>query len=402
MDGNGWDLRQGLRGMTFRWLTRMMLGLVLGLLLTLVSCGGRSSDLGAGVGAGANVSSPKGLDAERGTAPVFADAAVADPALMSQAQREVGSSTMTAPRVDSDRLLESLQRLQALQAARFTAAQLAATRDFLTGSLLSLGWQVESHGFSTGTNLIATWPDGASDERRESGKKLLIGAHYDTVAGSPGADDNGTGVAALLEIARLYGATESAQDLMLVFFDQEEQGLAGSLALATPLRVAGLRGAVILEMLGATCDEAGCQQYPPGIDPQVLRDSSGQPLGGDGGDRGDFIAVIGDAEHPELLEAFDRSGESQPVGEEGSDMASSLPPLLTLPIPFKGLLTPDVMRSDHAPFWLQGLGAVMVTDTANLRNPHYHRASDRLDTLNPEFFQGVVQRVVNAIAELTN
>lgn len=401
MNGKESDLIRGLCEVPFRWFMRVALGFVLGLLLALASCGSRSS----GFGPGFNASQPSEQEIERTAPSAPADRVATDSVLMPKAVEADALRLSLAPRVEGDRLFQALQNLQELQEERFTASQLATTRDFLTRSLLSLGWQVESHTFPTGTNLMATWPDGSSDARQGRAKKLLIGAHYDTVAGSPGADDNGTGVAALLEIAQLYGSTERAQELMLVFFDQEEQGLVGSLAFATPQRVAALRGAIILEMLGTTCDEPGCQQYPPGIEPQRLKDSSGQSLGGARGDRGDFIAVIGDTEHPKLLDAFAGSGEVQPwtEGAKGgsAEQTAPLPPLVTLPIPFKGILTPDVMRSDHAPFWLQGLGAVMVTDTANLRNPHYHRASDRLDTLNPDFFQGVVQQVVNAIAELT-
>lgn len=70
--------------------------------------------------------------------------------------------------------------------------------------------------------------------------------------------------------------------------------------------------------------------------------------------------------------------------------------LLKLPIPLKGLLTPDVLRSDRAPFWYQGVGAVLVTDTANLRTPHYHQPSDVPATINREFFTGAAQIVLNA------
>jgi len=66
------------------------------------------------------------------------------------------------------------------------------------------------------------------------------------------------------------------------------------------------------------------------------------------------------------------------------------------------VLTPDVLRSDHAPFWAQNIGAVMVTDTSYLRNPHYHRATDTADTINPTFFSGSVQQVVQALTRLLN
>jgi hypothetical protein len=77
-----------------------------------------------------------------------------------------------------------------------------------------------------------------------------------------------------------------------------------------------------------------------------------------------------------------------------------LPAVVALPVPLKGLLTPDVLRSDHAPFWYKGIGAVLVTDTADLRSPHYHQSSDTLATIDRPFFAGSAQIVVNAVAKL--
>jgi Zn-dependent M28 family amino/carboxypeptidase len=77
-----------------------------------------------------------------------------------------------------------------------------------------------------------------------------------------------------------------------------------------------------------------------------------------------------------------------------------LPKVLTLPIPFKGLFTPDTLRSDHAAFWYQGVGAVLVSDTANLRTPHYHQPSDKPNTIVRSFFTGSAQIIVNAVTNL--
>jgi len=123
------------------------------------------------------------------------------------------------------------------------------------------------------------------------------------------------------------------------------------------------------------CYKVGCQQYPAGL--PVTPPS----------DKGDFLAAIADAEHLPLLNAFQKTREN-------------LPPVLTLPIPLKGLLTPDTLRSDHAPFWYQGIGAVLVTDTANLRSPHYHQASDTPKKIERSFFTGSAQIVVNATTVL--
>ncbi len=284
----------------------------------------------------------------------------------------------SAPRVEGDRLWADLEPFSQ---ERFGAGARSQARAFIKRSLEDWGWQVDEAAFEGGINVVATWPPSAQSVQ----KTWLVGAHYDTVPQSPGTNDNGTGVAAVLEIGRLYGTAERGagergaaegaglNSLMLVLFDREEQGLLGSFAFATPERLARLQGAVILDMLGATCDTPGCQQYP-----ELLKDQAPS-------DRGDFIAIVGDAEHPALLKAFEQAADPQS------------PPVYTLPVPFKGLLTPDVLRSDHAPFWLGGLGAVLVSDTGNLRNPHYHQPTDTLEQVNREFFVGVTQQVVNGL-----
>ncbi len=307
---------------------------------------------------------------------------------------EPAENMQEPPLVDGDRLWSNTADLVG---QRYWAKERAAIREKLTASLVALGWEVQEQVFEQGRNLVATYPPSASASF--DGGQIIVGAHYDTVQGSPGADDNATGVAVLLELAALYSEqqrqdSEAAvmqastfapqKNLTLVFFDQEEQGLLGSLAFtAEPGNLAAVQGVVVLDMLGASCEEPGCQQYPEFLDRLV----EGQHLS----DRGDFIAVVGEAERPGLLGAF---------GMAGGDGNAALPPVLRVPVPFKGLLTPDVLRSDHAPFWLNGIGAVLVTDTANLRNPHYHQPSDDLSQVNRAFFQGVAQQVVNGVWRL--
>ena len=104
-------------------------------------------------------------------------------------------------------------------------------------------------------------------------------------------------------------------------------------------------------------------------------------------DVGDFLAVVGDRNHPQLVEWFQNSPTPIPV--------------YTLTIPTLGPLTPDLLRSDHVPFWRKGIGSVMVTDTANFRNPHYHQTSDRPDTLDPTFFTAATQLILDAITRQT-
>lgn len=262
--------------------------------------------------------------------------------------------------------------LNALNFERYTVAELQKARGFITSTLTSAGWTVSEQPFDTGVNVVAerlgTDPNAGA---------LLVGAHYDSVRGSPGADDNATGVAVALEVARLLGDRKTLRPLQIVLFDQEEAGLVGSYAYTQrPENLKNLDGVVILEMLGYTCSTPGCQVKPAEFKVELPSD------------RGDFLAIAGDAEHLPLLEAFSQNHRE------------NLPPLVSVTIPFKGLLTPVILRSDHTPFWFEGIGAVMLSDTAHLRNPHYHRRTDTPDTLNPDFLTGNAQTIVNTVTAL--
>jgi len=277
------------------------------------------------------------------------------------------------PRAVPERLLADLE---ALSFKRYDEADRARARTYIQHRLEIAGWTMQLQPFENGVNLVAERP--GSDPSLSA---ILLGAHYDTVEVAPGADDNATAVATLLETARLL-KQPTPRKLQLVFFDLEERGLLGSKPFVEQLQPASLNAAVILDMLGYRCDQPGCQTYPPllPIKPPT--------------DHGDFLAVLGDQADASLLQYF------MPPARDNPFDSAKLPPVLTLAIPTLGGLAPDLVRSDHAPFWNQGIGAVLVTDTANFRNPHYHQASDTLETIDPEFFVGSAQIVINAVAQM--
>lgn len=276
---------------------------------------------------------------------------------------------IVAPLINSDRLMADVT---ALAFDRFSDADRERARRYIMGQLQAAGWQSQLQPFDGGINIYAE----RSGTDPQAGA-ILVGAHYDTVARSPGADDNATAVAAVLEIARVLGDRPTPHPLKLVLFDQEETGLVGSFAFADQKdQTDSLQAAIILEMIGYACQTAGCQKYPPvlPITPPT--------------DVGNFLAVIGDQGHLPLINAFPEA------------TTATLPPVMTLPVPLLGPFTPDLLRSDHAPFWQKGIGAVMVTDTANFRNPNYHQATDTVSTLDPDFFSGSTQIVVNVVTTL--
>lgn len=297
------------------------------------------------------------------------------------------------PQVSRQKLFAHIQNLNF---KRYSNTERSRTRTYIISELKKFGWKPQLQNFSEGVNIFA--------ERQGTDKTagaILVGAHYDTVAISPGADDNASGVAVALEIARLLGSRPTPRTLQLAFFDKEEAGLLGSQAFTAKVaNLQNLQGAIIMDMVGYACYTTGCQQYPANL--PITPPS----------DKGDFLAVVGDTEHLPLLKAFERSNSDTETRRNGdaeissTNLSASLrlnvaastlpPPVFILPVPLKGLLTPDTLRSDHAPFWLQGVGAVLVTDTANLRTPHYHQPSDTPFNIERSFFTAAAQVVVNA------
>jgi Zn-dependent M28 family amino/carboxypeptidase len=199
---------------------------------------------------------------------------------------------------------------------------------------------------------------------------VLAGAHYDTVPGSPGADDNASGVAALIELARLLRDVRTKQTIRLVAFVNEEPpffsfGNMGSQVYARAARARGddIRIMFSLEMLGSYSDERGSQTYPPLLQ-HFYPDS------------GNFIAFVSNLRSRSALRAAVRAFKAR------ADF-----PLERLASPS---FVPGVSWSDHLSFWREGYRAVMVTDTAFYRYPHYHRATDTPEKLGYEPMAQVV------------
>lgn len=211
---------------------------------------------------------------------------------------------------------------------------------------------------------------------------VVVGAHFDSVAISPGADDNASGVAALLELSRLLAPRQFAATVHFVGFNLEEiqewvppTYRVGSRAYVSELKQksTAVAGAFVLEMVGFTGPR---QAVLAGV--QIFKRVP---------KAGTFLAAIGDAGSQALLEAMERS-------------ARDVVPLVTLAVPLRGYLLPDTRRSDNARFWDAGFPALLLTDTAELRNPNYHRPTDTPETLDYRFLGKVVEAVAGAVADV--
>jgi Zn-dependent M28 family amino/carboxypeptidase len=212
---------------------------------------------------------------------------------------------------------------------------------------------------------------------RRSGPPVLVGAHYDAVPGTTGADDNASGVAVLLELARYFAQGPGPYPMRFVAFDLEEMGYAqcGSAQYARDLGKEPLRLMLSLEMLGYRDSTPGSQQYPlPGLDRLYPK-------------AGDYLALVGNFKAlPDLLRLSHFMGKQLPTW--------------WIPSGFKGELLPTTRRSDHAAFWDRGDRAIMVTDTADLRNPHYHSKQDQIKSLDLDFLTQGCLGLISAIANL--
>jgi len=157
-----------------------------------------------------------------------------------------------------------------------------------------------------------------------------------------------------------------------VAFCLEEQDRLGSQAFASRLKAERreLAGAIILECVGFARSEAGTQQTPPDIPIAVPT-------------QGDFLAIVGNEASLSLVLQLEQDAQRQPA----------LLKSLSLVVPGRGETMPHTRRSDHASFWDAGYPAVVLTDTANFRNPHYHRETDTVATLNLEFLSNVAATV---------
>jgi Zn-dependent M28 family amino/carboxypeptidase len=212
---------------------------------------------------------------------------------------------------------------------------------------------------------------------------VVIGAHYDSIPTSPGADDNASAVAALIELARWIGPRlrddpPTGARLQLAAYDLEEYGMVGSWLHAKEIKKKRipLRGMISLEMLGYIDHRPGSQKLPPVVKHLYP-------------DVGDFIGVCGNEASQDLLQVVTQAMRSVPGL-----------PVEHIAVPGNGELLPETRLSDHSSFWDHGYAALMVTDTSFYRNPHYHQPSDTAETLDYPFLAKVTAGVCEAASRL--
>lgn len=200
---------------------------------------------------------------------------------------------------------------------------------------------------------------------------VLLGAHYDSVPGCPGADDNASAIAVCLECARILRQHDIGST-MIAIFNREEDGLLGSQEFVEYLpsqSAFSVAEAHIFEMVGFCSHAAGSQALPPGLPVSVP-------------DVGDFLALLSNQRSNAIADS---------LLTEAATYLDQFPVLALKTYLGIEKRFPHLNRSDHAPFWEANIPAIMWTDTSEFRNPHYHRASDTPDTLDYEYMAQVTK-----------
>jgi len=299
-------------------------------------------------------------------------------------------SDLTSPeffgdKVSIDRIRSHIKALEGPRHPVTAPEALERAADYIAACLGCLGYDMSEHRFNDDgrefRNIIATLPGLLHPEQR-----VVVLAHYDTVADTPGADDNASGVALLLELAEILKPYQFERTIHLVGVNLEENrnegypesGTRGSRALAEHVRGLDweIEGVLVLESVAYASDTA-LQSFPAGLPVKVP-------------EKANFIAVVGNEKSVDLVRGFVDSIEKYRV-----DL-----PHVVMEVPGNGEAIPDSRRSDHAPFWDQGYKAVMITDTTNFRSQHYHGASDTLETLDLDFAVKVCRATAGLLLEL--
>ncbi len=259
--------------------------------------------------------------------------------------------------------------------------ELASAADWLADRIEATGLGLHREGYEVGEvaaqNLAVEVRGGALAQ-----ELIVVGAHYDSAPGSPGADDNASGVAALLALARHFSKAQPARTLRFVWFVNEEPPYfqtpqMGSMVYAKALAARGEQAVamVSVESIGVFSDAPGSQRYPGAL-------AAKHPT------VGNFIAVVGDERSAPLVDRF----------------AAAMKKSASLPVESDSLPAdlPGVGWSDHWAFWQIGVPAIMVTDTAPFRYAHYHKPTDTLEQLDFARMARVTHGMEVALEQLAN
>jgi hypothetical protein len=307
--------------------------------------------------------------------------------------RDVPAPTASCNQTSAEALSTCVERSAYLSDLEFIAdirvpgtTHWQAVQDLCFDRLAELGYAPELQVYETGVNVIGRKIGLVAPQ-----EEVVLAAHYDHIGDCLGADDNASGVAGVLEVARALSGGRFEKTLVVACWDQEEVGLVGSRVFATAAAEAGTRIAMNfnLEMIGYKDDASGSQTIPPGFD-LVFPEEYAKVKANDF--RADFVAFVADdlAHDPvaRLRAHAERIGLPNAWLELSADLKLS---------PLVG----DLQRSDHASFWALDFPAVMITDTSNFRYANYHcnGGQDSVDQLDHDFSTAILETTTAAVAD---
>ena len=219
---------------------------------------------------------------------------------------------------------------------------------------------------------------------------IVVGAHIDSEKASPGADDNASGIAGMLEIARILSLYKPEHSIDFVGFDGEEIGWLGSKLYVSEARNSGaikkIKAVLNFDMIGYYSDRPDSQEIPEGFEaayPEVVDRLNKNE------NRGDFIIIISRAEATFIADHYLKSASNY------------VPDLKAENLEHKGEMVGTLAASDHVPFWRVGVPAIHVSDGADSRNPHYHSSFDRIYDVDFEFLENVVSASLATVAAIS-
>jgi len=291
---------------------------------------------------------------------------IASPALATTPRPRVSQSLASVAEED---LRQWVKRLAVPRHFDLEREENKKTALWISAQFQNLGYPVELQG---------SWWNVAVLPKEASGPVTLVCAHYDSVGGCPGADDNASAVAAMLGCAKACAAITPRPAVGFVSFNREEDGMLGSqdfvqwLTASSQVQVECVH---VLEMVGYASDAPGTQRVPPGLPVEVS-------------DQGNFLALLANHGSYGVLDSLLAQASTYLPGfpvvglRVSSGLAKHFPVLL---------------RSDHAPFWQRRIPATMWTDTSEFRNPFYHQPGDTPQTLNYGFLHSVTRLLIASV-----
>ncbi|MBI5402878.1 MAG: M28 family peptidase [Ignavibacteriae bacterium] len=291
--------------------------------------------------------------------------------------------------VDSNKLKDNLFFIQGIRHRTAGISQLQKVMDSILTRFLRYNLQtsIQNWDYSgyNAQNFLGRLPGTTNEDTT-----YIIDGHFETVGNSPGADDNGTGVAAFLEIARILSNYNFSNTIKFIGFDLEESGMLGSqkyVAEGIP-SYEKIAGVFNFDMIGYFCDVPNCQSLPTGtctLFPDLCDSAAAQQY------KGNFILNVANVNSNSLRNHFDSCARLY------------VPQLrvLSLAVQGNGQIAPFLRRSDHASFWDAGFKALLLNDGGGeSRNHNYHTPGDTIGTLNMQFLTNVVKTTIASVTSI--